>query len=305
MNEEIVMNDIVFKNKTVNDGISVVIPFYKNKTWLKAALKSIDDQTLLPNEIIIVNDGSNEDLSSLSSKVKHLRIINQENNGAASARNNGISNSNYKYIAFLDSDDYWHPQKLEVQSRIMRKENAMWSFHGYKKFVEEKEITDEQIKDDYDMKMIFPGVTNCCNIGTPCVMVDRKVFYDSKLKFNTSLKYGEDACLWFMLASLYPVAIIKGSFCFVRMHGNNAANNVLVQITARKDLWSYLCDNNLNNRIRPITQVAYLLCKSFSHVLESNVITYASSSLKETIAKVFYVLPWLMFKIDFLFVKPW
>lgn len=298
------MSEIVNDTTIARDGISVVIPFYKNIEWLKTALKSIDDQTLLPNEIIIVDDGSNEDLSSLRSRVGKLLIVKQKNAGAAAARNKGILLSQYKYIAFLDSDDYWHPQKLEEQYKHMKKNHAMWSFHRYTKFSNEMEIKSNNMNCSTKIKKIFPGIANSCNIGTPCVMVDRDVFREDIVKFNVDLKFGEDACLWFLLASRYPVLFLDGAFCFVRMHGNNAAYNVMVQLTARRDLWRFLCYHNLNNKLRPITRMGYTMCSFFSTVLESGVISRFGRTMKEFMAKMFYIIPWIMFKIDFIIAKP-
>ncbi|MBM5573549.1 glycosyltransferase family 2 protein [Deefgea sp. CFH1-16] len=118
----------------MNSNVSVVIPYYNAAQTLLRALESISKQTRQALEIIIVNDGSNFD---------ELKIIVDEwggvakvvdlngNYGAAYARNVGVSESVGKFVAFLDSDDIWHPDKLELQEELMIRTNAFFSCHGY------------------------------------------------------------------------------------------------------------------------------------------------------------------------------
>ena len=96
--------------------VSVVIPFYANANWLCEAVDSVLAQTYGNYEIIVVNDGSKEDVSDFLKKYgDKIKYYEKENGGAASARNEGIKRAEGDYIAFLDSDDLWTPQKLSVQ----------------------------------------------------------------------------------------------------------------------------------------------------------------------------------------------
>ena len=96
--------------------VSVVIPNYNNGQYLAEAISSAISQTYKNLEIIVIDDGSTDDsneiLESFGSKI---RLIKQENRGAASARNQGIRSAKGDYIAFLDSDDIWKPNKIELQ----------------------------------------------------------------------------------------------------------------------------------------------------------------------------------------------
>jgi glycosyltransferase involved in cell wall biosynthesis len=94
--------------------ISVIIPFYKGKKWLKEAIDSVLNQTYSNLEIIVINDGSIEDISDLEIRYKQkVCFIKVQNGGAGSARNIGINNSTGTYVAFLDSDDLWLKTKIE------------------------------------------------------------------------------------------------------------------------------------------------------------------------------------------------
>lgn len=102
--------------------VSVIIPTYNRTNFLKFAIKSVLKQTYKRFEIIVVDDGSEEDIYSTiqtinSQKIKYFRIKHQ--GLPAIARNFGIRKSKGKYIAFLDSDDYWYPNKLEYQIKLI------------------------------------------------------------------------------------------------------------------------------------------------------------------------------------------
>lgn len=127
--------------------VSIIIPFYNNAEWLVEAVESALNQTYKNIEIIIVNDGSKEDMTSFLQKYqKHIIYQYQENKGAASARNHAMSLASGDYFAFLDSDDIWLPEKLEKQVSFMMKTEAMWSHTNY--FYWSPESNSENLKNN-------------------------------------------------------------------------------------------------------------------------------------------------------------
>ena len=98
--------------------VSVIIPAYNQEKYLSEALNSACNQTYMNVEVIVVNDGSSDGTEALvreaSKKYRNLIYIYQENQGLASTRNNGIKASSGDYLAFLDSDDFWTINRLEV-----------------------------------------------------------------------------------------------------------------------------------------------------------------------------------------------
>ena len=97
-------------------NISVVIPLYNKKATVLRALNSVFAQTIKPGEIIVVNDGSTDESGEIVSKLNHplITFINQDNGGVSAARNRGISEAKYDWIAFLDADDEWTPEFIET-----------------------------------------------------------------------------------------------------------------------------------------------------------------------------------------------
>ena len=106
--------------------ISVVIPCYNGEKFIRSAINSINNQTLQPFEIVVVNDGSKDDSLTVLNECEKvskvpLKIIDQENGGVSSARNVGIAAAEGNWIAFLDVDDLWYPNKLALQASIISK----------------------------------------------------------------------------------------------------------------------------------------------------------------------------------------
>lgn len=96
--------------------ISVVIPLYNCRKYIARAIQSVLSQTILPSEIIVVNDGSTDGGEMLIEQMNHplVHLINQKNAGVSAARNKGIAESKQEFIAFLDADDEWLPNHLET-----------------------------------------------------------------------------------------------------------------------------------------------------------------------------------------------
>ena len=104
--------------------VSVIIPYYKKINFIQKTIQSVLDQTFKDFEIIIIYDDSKcDDLKIIKNfivKYPKIKIIkNEKNLGAGISRNIGMQNASGKIIAFLDSDDYWLPQRLEKQVKFM------------------------------------------------------------------------------------------------------------------------------------------------------------------------------------------
>ena len=108
-------------DKSQTELISVVIPFYKGERYLAEALRSVFDQTYRPLEVIVVDDGSPTPCDEILAQFDQpIHLIRQENQGVAAARNTGIQAANGEYIALLDQDDVWLPEKLARQLELMQ-----------------------------------------------------------------------------------------------------------------------------------------------------------------------------------------
>ncbi len=124
--------------------ISIVLPLYNGASFIKETLEAVGAQTFQDAEIIVVDDGSTDNSSEIveavsknssSEILQNLKIIKQENQGVAAARNLGIQKSNGKWIALLDQDDLWLPEKLEIQNEaISENPEASWHYSAFARF---------------------------------------------------------------------------------------------------------------------------------------------------------------------------
>ena len=116
--------------------LSVILPYYKKKKFIKETLNSIINQSFKKLELIIIYDQSDEtDISYikkiLTKKIKYKIIKNNKNLGVGKSRNIGIKYSKSPYVAFCDADDIWHKNKSQVQLKIMRENNLNFSHTDY------------------------------------------------------------------------------------------------------------------------------------------------------------------------------
>ena len=110
-------------------SVSAVIPAYNAEKYIERAIDSALAQSHLPDEIIVVDDGSDDGTGEVVKKYgESIRYINQENTGASAARNAGVKAAKNEWIAFLDGDDEWLSDNLESQMAILRRnKNLVWS----------------------------------------------------------------------------------------------------------------------------------------------------------------------------------
>jgi glycosyltransferase involved in cell wall biosynthesis len=116
-------DQVIFYSAMIKGLVSVIIPVYNGEKYIRETLQSVINQTYKKFEIILVDDGSTdatlEQVRNFDTKERVVRIISQERGGVAQARNTGISHSQGEFIAPLDADDIWYPEKLSNQIKVM------------------------------------------------------------------------------------------------------------------------------------------------------------------------------------------
>jgi len=130
-------------------SISVIVPAYNAASYIVEALQSVLSQTRQPNEIIVVDDGSNDgtDAAVLSVPDPRIKYRWKENEGVSTARNRGLAEAQCDYIAFLDADDRWLPTMLEEQGALLdARPDVVFSFTNFRRFLE---ISGEFLGDQF------------------------------------------------------------------------------------------------------------------------------------------------------------
>lgn len=196
-----------------NSGIvSVIIPAYNCEETIRIVLDSVYNQTRfdLVKEIIIINDGSTDHTKMIIEEIifekqdSRINLINQVNGGVSKARNIGMKHATGKYIAFLDSDDKWYPQKLEKQILFMEKHKEV-SFLGsdfadYNSPNGKYYLPFKKYKNIYNLSLLELCIKNYP--VTPSVIMT-KTLQDKLGFFNESIWYGEDINYFQKACALY------------------------------------------------------------------------------------------------------
>ncbi|MDR0453255.1 MAG: glycosyltransferase [Deferribacteraceae bacterium] len=179
---------------------SVIIPAYNRNSAVRDAIESVFRQTLPPVEIIIVDDCSDKPLEhSLAPYLSKIKIIRAEKNaGVSSARNIGIAVCSGKYVAFLDSDDLWTPDKCRIQIEAMIKYNWRASHTDEHWYRQDRWVNQGKQHTKYGGH-IFCKILDKCRISPSAFMLDRELL-NRMGGFNEQLIVCEDYEFFLRLA---------------------------------------------------------------------------------------------------------
>ena len=181
------------------------MPAYNSSAFIERALTSIQQQTYNDFEVIVVDDGSIDNTVAVIEKhTLPVKLIKQSNAGASAARNKGVEFAKGKYVAFLDSDDEWLPNKLEVQYNLMES-NTHW-LASYTKERQTKVNTTKGVysKEDKNLTDIF----NFPYLTTSTVMVKTDIFQNIQ-GFDETLNTAEDIDLYLKISKLGIIGEIQ------------------------------------------------------------------------------------------------
>ncbi|MDM1060600.1 glycosyltransferase family 2 protein [Myroides odoratimimus] len=179
--------------------VSIIMPCFNGQDFIGDSIKSVIDQTYINWELLITDDCSSDssievinEFVKKDSRIKLFKL--EKNSGAAIARNNSLNNAKGKFIAFLDSDDVWLPNKLEKQVHFMEEHNIPISFTSYEVLDENLNSTNTIIKSVNEID--YSGYLKNTIIGMSTSMIDKDVV--GKFEFF-NLRTRQDTYLWITL----------------------------------------------------------------------------------------------------------
>ncbi len=192
-------------------NISVVIPTYNRRKTIGRSIDSVLNQTLFPSEIIVVDDGSTDGTSDyIQSNFPSIRLLQQTNKGVSSARNMGIRSSNSDWVALLDSDDEWFPQKLEKQVMTLSQSPDIKFCHTEEIWIRNGVRVNQMKKHQKYGGHIFYKCLDMCRISPSSVLFHQSILDDVGY-FDKDLKVCEDYDLWLRITAKFPVLYIDES----------------------------------------------------------------------------------------------
>lgn len=237
--------------------ISVVIPCYNAARTIGATLNSVFRQTLPPDEILALDDGSTDNtVEVLNSYQPRITVLQQENRGVSSARNALCYGATGDLIAFLDSDDIWHPRYIEVQARTFEEHpNAVAFFTGHVDFCGEEDYQWES-----DPATVIPGIEVMPGLEffkrynramgsfaslTYCCIAKRALSQLAGEPFRGQV--AEDCYLYGLLSTLGPVVFTQAPLAAYRIHPGSLSSNRLWSLQALVQVFQLL-EESYENR---------------------------------------------------------
>lgn len=227
--------------------VSVLVPTYNRANVIGRSIDSVLAQTFSDYEIIIVDDGSSDNtedvvrqyVNKMPDRIKYVRL--NKNNGAAAARNAGAKQATGYYLAFLDDDDEWHPDKLEIQLRPMLDDDSvdltfscMARYQGEELlYVVNGGIKWEKIRDNFLQKQLFDNY-----IGTPSMIIKRRSFLDMG-GFNEDLGSMEDWEFAIRAAIRLHIDFVPATLMDVHVSEHSLTHN----IDSYVDAWIFIFTN--------------------------------------------------------------
>ncbi len=244
------------------DLVSVIIPYFKKRNFIKETIVSVINQSYVNFEILIIYDDTNlndfEFLQEISKLDNRIQIINNNGRlGAGPSRNKGIESSNGKYIAFIDADDTWAPDKLKDQISFMKKNNYQISHTSYFIVSEKKKIIGQRKARNL---LSVDEILKSCDIGLSTVVIEKKVITKTTVKFP-NLVTKEDFVFW--------LTLMKKNYKFYAYDSNltnwTDSKNSLSSSTIQKLLDGFKVYNNYMH-FNIIKSLYYLICLSLNYL---------------------------------------
>jgi glycosyltransferase involved in cell wall biosynthesis len=237
-----------------NPIVSVIIPTYNRANLVGKAIKSVLNQTYQNFEVIIVDDGSTDNTEDVvrgfpDKRVKYIKKY-KKNKGISVARNLGIKVALGKYIALLDSDDEWLPEKLDKQIKVFKSEfPEVGVVYSNTLYIDEsgKNINRKLRNSKKAEGYIYEDLLEKYCVGSPSSFLIKKECFDRVGLFDDLLSGQEDWDMWIRIAKYYKFTLIKIPLVKYWLHPNQISKNLEAKIiTAKRILVKY--GNELQRR---------------------------------------------------------
>ncbi|NDV91402.1 glycosyltransferase [Alteromonas sp. 345S023] len=243
------------------ESVSVIIPCFNSQATIGDAIQSVINQTFPVHEIIVVDDGSTDNSANfVSERFPMVTLIKQANMGVSKARNVGIQRATGMWVAFLDADDVWLPEKLSHQFEKL--EGCKWShtnsfYFGYNQSGDTKRSDLSSLKGGN----VFDALLTENFLGTSTILVQRDVLLKSG-GFDESMRALEDWKLWLDIAADFPISYISAPLVKYRVTPGSASRNAREVYPYHRQLISYAITKIKGGYLRQSTLKRKALSKS-------------------------------------------
>ena len=245
-------------------SVSIIMPSYNCESFLEESINSVCEQSFKDWELIIVDDGSQDASFSIAQRiaekdyrVKALRL--EKNSGAAVARNFAIEAAQGRFIAFLDSDDLWDPQKLERQISFMLKNDYAFSCTGYRRQYINQELKNDERK--FEIPINYKNLLKNNKIGCLTAVYDSKKI--GKI-FMPLIRKRQDFALWLkILREVKFVYCLPEILATYRIRENSISSNKIDLVKYNWKLFREIENLSISK------SSYYLMCNIYNKMVEN------------------------------------
>lgn len=238
--------------------VSIVVPIYNAKKYIKETIKTVEDQTYLDWELLLVDDastdGTKEFLETLNNPKTHLIFL-PTNKGVSNARNKGIAEAKGKYLAFLDADDLWDKEKIKTQINFMEENHINFSFTNYE-FGNEEGIGNGRVVKVPEIITYKQALKNT-TIFTSTVMLNIERLGKDMIRMP-EIKSEDTATWWKILKLGIPGYGIRKNLVIYRRPEKSLSSNKLEAI---KRIWNLY---RKREKFGIIKSTWYFMCWAFN-----------------------------------------
>ena len=251
--------ELRINNPFNNEIVSVIIPIYNSEKYISKTLDSVLNQTYKAIEIVLVDDCSIDNSKQIINEylkkhecIAYYRL--EKNFGAAVARNKALELAKGRYIAFLDSDDLWYPQKIEKQIALMKQNNISICYTAIEMIDENDKLIKgkRNVLEKVDYKFLLKNTM----LATSTIVIDRKLIGNFKMPL---IKSGQDYATWLLLMRNGTNAHgINEVLVMYRKGRNSLSSNKMKNIN---QVWNI---QTKNEKINPLSATYNSICYAFN-----------------------------------------
>lgn len=268
---------------THSPTISVVIPCYNAEAFIEDSIRSVLKQTTAPCEILVIDDGSSDETAARAASIDPIiRVISQLNQGVSIARNRGFEEAKGDWIAFLDADDLWEPQKLEAQVKLIATD-VVCIHSAYYRFGAERRIVNRSNIPPAKRYSIEFLATN--GLLIPSTLLVRK---SVRSRFPVGIKQAEDMVFSLDVSQEGRIRMATEPLVGYRVHGASATARNDARILWHKTIMGWLSESGVdlttkkriergwNDRLIVVAMILFAM----GRFIESRVLFEYSKSLR-------------------------
>jgi glycosyltransferase involved in cell wall biosynthesis len=237
--------------------VSVVIPAYNVSAYIEDAIDSVLAQSFTDFEVVVVDDGSTDDTASIVKRYDdwRVRLVSQQNRGLAGARNTGIRVAEGEYVAFLDADDLWHPEKLKEHVLHLDQNPEIGVSYSVSQFMDESgkplslyqtpKLSDVEVEDVLLRNPVGNGSAPVIRMATLQAIetIDSRYGCPEPIYFDPDFKQSEDIECWVRIASTteWRFAGIGRALTLYRLNSGGLSASVARQLASWEAFFDKAC----------------------------------------------------------------